>query len=96
MGKEYYVYILAKAKNSTFYTGVTNNLAKRVYEHKNNVIKGFTTKYDVKMLVYYEIYSSIEEAIRREKLIKKWRRSIKLEAIVKMNPNWDDLYDKIL
>lgn len=92
----YYVYILAKGKNSTFYTGVTNNLVRRVYEHKNEIIKGFTKKYGIKTLVYYEHYTDINAAIGREKLIKKWRRSIKMEAIEKMNPEWKDLYFEII
>ncbi len=88
----YYVYLLAKARNSTFYTGVTNDLARRVWEHKEGVADGFTKKYGIKILVYYEHYDQIEAAIAREKLIKKWRRKIKMEAIEKMNPEWKDLY----
>ncbi|PIR37847.1 MAG: hypothetical protein COV35_07930 [Alphaproteobacteria bacterium CG11_big_fil_rev_8_21_14_0_20_39_49] len=91
----YYVYILAKAKNSTFYTGVTNDLKRRVYEHKEGIIVGFTKKYAIKMLVYYEYFDDINEAIKREKLIKKWRRQIKMQAIEKMNPNWNDLYNEL-
>jgi putative endonuclease len=91
----YYVYILAKARNSTFYTGVTNDLQRRVYEHKEGIIAGFTKKYAIKMLVYYEYFDDINEAIKREKLIKKWRREIKMQAIEKMNPNWEDLYYKL-
>ena len=90
--RQYYVYILAKKRNSTFYVGVTNDLIRRVWEHKTGVVKGFTWKYDVKQLVYYEVTDDIEQAIWREKLIKKWRREIKLEAIERMNPEWKDLY----
>ena len=90
--KHYYVYILARKRNSTFYTGITNDLIRRVWEHKEGIIKGFTWEYDVKQLVYYEIFDDIREAIRREKQIKKWRRAIKLEAIERMNPEWKDLY----
>jgi len=73
--KQYYVYILASKKNGTLYIGVTNNLPKRVYEHKNNLIEGFTCKYNVHNLVYYESYSDIYAAIAREKAIKKWKRA---------------------
>lgn len=93
--RQYYVYILAKKRNGTFYTGVTNDIVKRVYEHKTNAAEGFTKKYGIKMLVYYEITDSIEQAILREKLIKKWRRAIKIEAIERMNPEWKDLYHDI-
>lgn len=91
----YYVYILAKAKRSTFYTGVTNDLIRRVWEHKQGVAEGFTKKYGIKMLVYYEIAESIEAAIHREKLIKKWKRSFKYDAIERMNPDWQDLYEEL-
>jgi len=88
----YYVYILAKARNSTFYTGVTNDLRRRVYEHKEGIVEGFTKKYSIKDLVYYEYFDDVNEAIRKEKLIKKWRRKIKMEAIERNNPDWRDLY----
>ena len=93
--KQYYVYILAKARNSTFYTGVTNDLIRRVWQHKQGIADGFTKKYGIKTLVYYEICEDINTAIAREKLIKKWRRDIKIEAIESINPNWNDLYDSI-
>jgi putative endonuclease len=93
--KHYYVYILAKARNSTFYTGVTNNLIRRVWEHKEGLAEGFTKKYGVHMLVYYEIHTEIEGAITREKLIKKWSRSIKMQAIERMNPQWKDMYETL-
>ena len=96
MDRQYYVYILAKGRNSTFYTGVTNDLIRRVYEHKNGLADGFTKKYGIKTLVYYEQCEDIEAAIWREKLIKKWRREIKMEAIEKMNPDWRDLYDDLI
>jgi len=93
--KQYYVYILASKKNGTLYIGVTNNLLKRVYEHKNNLIAGFTKKYSVHNLVYYEAYSNIHDAIAREKRMKKWERSWKIELIKKANPQWEDLYDNL-
>jgi putative endonuclease len=88
----YYTYIITNKRNGTFYTGVTNNLAKRIFEHKEKMVDGFTKKYDLSKLVYYEIYDDVRNAIDREKMIKKWRRKIKLEAIEKMNPDWRDLY----
>lgn len=88
----YYVYILAKARNSTFYTGVTNDLIRRVWEHKKGIADGFTKKYGIKTLVYYEHHTDIEMAICREKLIKKWRRQMKMQAIESINPEWKDLY----
>ena len=92
----YYVYILASRKNGTLYTGVTNNLIKRVYEHKNNLIEGFTKKYHVHDLVYYEEYNDVIEAISREKQIKKWNRQWKIELIENLNPEWKDLYGELL
>jgi|SRR5579885_535385 len=94
--KTYYVYILANKRNGTLYIGVTNNLIKRVYEHKNNLVEGFTKKYRVPMLVYYEIINSIEEAIKREKRLKKWDRNSKLSLIERKNPEWEDLYEEIV
>jgi putative endonuclease len=91
----YYVYILAKKKHGTLYTGVTNDLIRRVWEHKEGVADGFTRRYGIKMLVFYEIHEDITEAIKREKLIKKWRRDIKYQAIGKMNPQWKDLYETL-
>lgn len=88
----YYTYILTNKRNGIFYTGVTNNLQKRIFEHKEKMVDGFTKKYNLTMLVYYEIYDKIIDAISREKLIKKWRRAIKIEAIEKNNPQWNDLY----
>ncbi len=93
MAKSYYVYILASARNGTLYVGVTNNISRRVWEHKNKTIKGFTEKYNVDKLVYYEFFQEIGYAIQREKQIKKWNRRWKLNLIEKENPDWLDLYD---
>ena len=94
---QYYVYILANANKNVIYTGVTNNLTKRVYEHKNHVDKGsFTSRYNVENLVYYEITSDIKSAIEREKQIKGWNRTRKNKLIESKNPNWNDLYTTIL
>ena len=92
----YYVYIMARDRNSTLYTGVTNDLVRRVYEHKNKLADGFTKKYGIDKLFYYEIYEDVNEAIKKEKLIKKWRRAIKYQAISRLNPLWEDLYEKII
>ncbi len=92
---KYYIYILASKKNGTLYIGVTSNLQKRVWEHKQKLIKGFTEKYNVHMLVYYEQFEDIEQAITREKQLKKWNRHWKIKLINTMNPGWDDLYSKI-
>ncbi len=93
---QYYVYILASKKNGTLYTGVTSDLAKRCYEHKQDLVEGFTKRYQVHTLVYYEVHSDIREAIRREKQIKKWNRSWKIRLIEEKNPQWQELYDGIL
>ncbi len=89
---QYFIYILASKRNGTLYIGVTNNLLERVNQHKNNLVDGFTKKYDVHNLVYYEAYKNIEDAIAREKCMKKWKRKWKLELIESSNPNWEDLY----
>jgi len=94
--KDYYVYILASKRNGTLYIGVTNDLVRRVYEYKNNLVKGFTSKYNVHRLVYYEDTNDIDVALNREKQLKKWRRKWKLELIEKMNPDWRDLYNEII
>jgi putative endonuclease len=91
-----YVYILFNKRNGTLYTGVTSNLIKRIYEHKNKVVRGFTEKYGIDKLGYYEIFNSITDAIEREKQIKSGKRKNKLDLIEKMNPNWNDLYDEII
>ena len=88
--KNYYVYIVTSKKNGTI--GVTNNLIKRVYEHKKNLVEGFTKKHQVHQLVYYECYNFIEEAIKREKRLKRWNRNWKIKLIESANPNWEDLY----
>jgi putative endonuclease len=90
--KQYYVYILASKKNGTLYIGLTNNLLKRIYEHKNNIIEGFTKKYSVHNLVYYEKHNDINRTISREKQMKKWERQWKINLIQKSNPEWKDLY----
>ena len=96
MMKSYYVYILASKQNGTLYIGLTNNLIKRVYEHKHNLIAGFTKKYRIHILLYYELFENIESAITREKQLKKWNRDWKLELIEKENPRWMDLYNKLV
>ena len=93
--KTYYIYILASKRNGTLYIGVTSNLIKRIYEHKNSLIEGFTKRYYVHKLVYYEETDSIYSAIKREKQLKKWKREWKLDLIEKNNPDWLDLYDKL-
>ena len=94
--KQYYVYILASKKNGTLYIGLTSNLLKRVFEHKNNQVEGFTQKYNVHKLVYYEKYDDIYGAITREKRMKKWERQWKIELIEKVNPDWKDLYHNLI
>ena len=94
--RQYYVYILFSKKNGTLYVGVTNNLVKRVWEHKNKVVEGFTQKYGVDKLGYYEIYENINSAIAREKQLKGGNRKSKLELIELNNPDWQDLYYCIL
>jgi len=96
ISKKGYVYILFNKKNGTLYTGVTSNLVKRVYEHKNKVTQGFTAQYDVDKLGYYEIHNSIVSAIEREKQIKAGSRNKKLILIESMNPEWEDLYGSII
>ena len=94
--KQYYVYILFNKKNGTLYIGVTNNLVKRVCEHKNKVVEGFTQKYGVDKLGYYEVFENVNYAIAREKQLKGGNRKTKLELIELNNPNWQDLYFNIL
>ncbi len=89
--KTYYVYILANRKNRTLYIGVTNNLERRVYEHKNNMVDGFTKKYKIHTLVYYEEGGDISSAIEREKVLKWWDRQWKMRLIESVNPGWNDL-----
>jgi putative endonuclease len=90
------VYLLASKRNGTLYVGVTSNLAKRIWEHKNKLAEGFTSKYSVHNLVWYELHETMESAILREKAIKKWERSWKVEVIEELNPQWRDLYSDLL
>jgi len=98
MSKErnYSVYILSSKRNGTLYTGVTNNLIRRIYEHKNKFSHGFSKKYDIDKLVYYECFQSITDAISREKQIKHYKRADKLVLIEAFNPSWKDLYQEII
>ncbi len=89
------VYILASARNGTLYLGVTSNLVQRVWQHKHNLVRGFTKKHRVHSLVYYELHDSMEAAILRERRMKRWNRAWKLKLIEKVNPRWKDLYDAI-
>lgn len=90
-----YFYILASKRNGTLYCGVTNDLVRRIAEHKSGEITGFTARYNVKMLVYYEGTENIADAIHREKCVKEWQRAWKLELIEKFNPDWRDLYNDV-
>jgi len=87
----YYVYIITNRKNGVLYIGVTNNIQRRIYEHKNKLIQGFSSKYNLFMLVYYEETTDIKSAIEKEKRLKSWKRSWKIELIEKDNPKWKDL-----
>ncbi len=91
MDKQYYIYIITNKSNRVLYTGVTNDLKKRVYEHKNKLVKGFTSRYNVGKLVFYDACEDIESAILREKQIKGWLRRKKIALIESMNPEWRDL-----
>ena len=93
--KSYYVYILASKRNGTLYIGVTNDLVRRVYEHKQGLVEGFTKKYNVHRLVFFEETNDVESAITKEKQMKKWNRQWKIELIEKNNPEWKDLYSEI-
>ena len=95
MVKQPTVYLLASKRNGTLYVGVTSDLVKRIWEHREGLVEGFTKKYSVKMLVWYEQHETFETAIMREKAIKKWRRAWKLDLIEKMNPGWGDLWATI-
>jgi putative endonuclease len=92
--KWYYVYILASQRNGTLYVGVTNHLNRRAAEHEDSTVEGFTKKYNVKLLVYYETFGDITAAIAREKRLKRWHRAWKLELIEKANPMWKNLFDR--
>ncbi len=95
MSNYYFVYILASEKNGTLYIGVTNNLKRRIFEHKNNLLEGFTKKYQVHKLVYFEAHQDVKFAISREKKLKKWNRQWKINLIEKNNPGWKDMYDQL-
>jgi len=90
------VYLLASQRNGTLYTGVTSNLVKRVWEHKHHVVEGFTEKYSIETLVWYEVHETMKSAIGREKVIKNWKRAWKINVIEAMNPQWRDLYSDLL
>ena len=90
------VYLLTNKRNGTLYTGVTSNLVKRVWEHKQHAVGGFTKRYGVSHLVWYEAHETMESAIRREKAIKNWKRAWKIKVIESLNPQWRDLYDDLL
>jgi putative endonuclease len=95
MEKTYWVYILASGLGGTLYIGVTGDLVHRVYEHRMGLADGFTKKYGIHRLVYFEQYNDVEIAIQREKRLKKWNRAWKIRLIEEVNPNWDDLYPQI-
>ena len=95
MDKQFYVYTLASKRNGTLYIGITSGLVQRIWQHKNKMVEGFTQKYNVNKLVYYEVHPNAESAITREKQMKKWRRSWKIRLIEEKNPDWKDLYDDI-
>ena len=96
MTKQPAVYILASKRNGTLYVGITSDLEKRAWQHKNNAVEGFTKQYGVHHLVYYELHGDMLSAIAREKQIKKWNRAWKLEVIEKQNPDWKDLWEGIV
>lgn len=93
--KTYYVYIVTNKKNGTLYIGVTSNIARRIYEHKQKITQGFTSRYNLDRLVYIESTEDVHAAITREKNMKAWKREWKIKLIQEMNPNWDDLYETI-
>ena len=94
--KKGYVYILTNEKNGTLYVGVTSDLVKRIWQHKNKFVEGFSQKYDLDKLVYYEVFDDIENAIEHEKKLKNWHRQWKINLINQKNPDWVDLYDDII
>lgn len=96
MSKQPAVYTLASARNGTLYVSVTSDLLKRVWEHRNNLIEGFTKRYGVHRLVWYELHERMDSAIEREKRLKEWKRSWRVNLIEKRNPNWEDLYPTII
>ena len=96
MEKQSFIYIMTNINNTTLYIGVTNNIIRRVYEHKNKLVKGFTSKYNLTKLVYYEMFDDITNAITREKQLKGGSRKKKEDLINQLNPTWEDLYEKII
>ena len=94
--KNYYVYILTNKKNGVLYIGMTSSLIKRIQEHREKLVKGFTEKYNIHKLIYYEQTEDISSALAREKSLKKWNRNWKIQLIEKENPNWEDLYFNII
>jgi putative endonuclease len=96
MAKQPCVYLMASRRNGTLYVGVTSDLMKRVWEHKNNIVEGFTKRYGIHVLVWYELHPTMESAIQREKALKEWKRAWKLVLIEKVNPQWQDLYSNLL
>ena len=95
LSKQYYIYIITTELNTVLYVGVTNDLKRRVFEHKNHLVEGFTNRYRIEKLVYYETCADINSAISREKKIKKWLRRKKVELIQAKNPDWHDLYEAL-
>ena len=93
--KKFYVYIIASKRNGTLYIGLTCNLGRRIFEHKEKSVEGFTKNYNVGILVHYEVYDDAENAIKREKQLKEWKRAWKLELIEKNNSGWNDLYETL-
>jgi putative endonuclease len=96
MKKQYYVYILASKKYGVLYIGMTDNLIRRIYEHKSDSVEGFTNNYHVHILVYFEMFTDPLSAITREKQLKKWKRAWKIRSIEENNPDWRDLYSEII
>jgi putative endonuclease len=96
MNKQPAVYILSSRKNGTLYVGVTSDLVQRVWEHRNDLVEGFTKRYGVHQLVWYELHESMDSAIKREKRLKDWKRKWKVQLIEKMNADWEDLYPSII
>ncbi len=95
MNRQYYVYIMTNKRNTVLYTGITNDLKRRVYQHKKRLIDGFTKKYNIKKLIYYEVFEDPQNAILREKQIKAGARQKKVDLIERINKEWRDLYDEI-
>lgn len=95
MEKQFFVYMMASQKIGTIYIGVTSDLKKRVWEHKNKIADGFTKEYEVDRLVWYEPHESAEAAITKEKQMKEWKRDWKIKRVEEINPNWNDLYDRV-